>query len=179
MTRANGTAIDMDFDRSGVWGPDTRDVKPDAEARRALQPVQARDGTTELQLVEPKSDRSCRIGSIPPSIVPMLVRHRAQQNRERLVASSRWRTTGVHGEHPKVVQEMLGHSSVQLTLDTYSHLLPDLQLKERAAARLDGILTGAGQNPDQNDQEVVTLTFASWNQVTGWLRQLDKLRRPV
>src|SRR3954462_6876302 len=44
------------------------------------------------------------------------------------------------GEHPKVVQEILGHSSVQLTLDTYSHLLPDLMLKERAAARLDAIL---------------------------------------
>jgi hypothetical protein len=44
------------------------------------------------------------------------------------------------GEHPKVVQELLGHSSVQLALDTYSHLLPDLKLKERAADRLDEVL---------------------------------------
>lgn len=29
--------------------------------------------------------------------------------------------------HPKVVSERLGHSSVQLTLDTYSHVLPSLQ----------------------------------------------------
>ncbi|MBM7634026.1 tyrosine-type recombinase/integrase [Geomicrobium sediminis] len=29
--------------------------------------------------------------------------------------------------HPKVVQERLGHSSVQVTIDTYSHLLPGLQ----------------------------------------------------
>lgn len=29
--------------------------------------------------------------------------------------------------HPKVVQEMLGHSSIMLTLDTYSHILPDIQ----------------------------------------------------
>jgi integrase len=28
--------------------------------------------------------------------------------------------------HPKVVQELLGHTSVQITLDTYSHLLPDM-----------------------------------------------------
>ena len=35
---------------------------------------------------------------------------------------------------------MLGHSSVQLTLDTYTHLVPDLKLKERAAARLDALL---------------------------------------
>jgi site-specific recombinase XerD len=26
--------------------------------------------------------------------------------------------------HPKVVQEMLGHSTISLTLDTYSHLVP-------------------------------------------------------
>ena len=49
---------------------------------------------------------------------------------------------------------MLGHSSVQLTLDTYSHLLPDLQLKERAAARLNKILTAkspeGSKNPGQN-----------------------------
>ena len=54
------------------------------------------------------------------------------------------------GEHPKVVQEILGHYSVQLTLDTYSHLLPDLMLKERAAARLDAILSGGNDNPGQN-----------------------------
>src|SRR5207253_11352333 len=54
------------------------------------------------------------------------------------------------GEHPKVVQEILGHSSVQLTLDTYSYLLPDLMLKERAAARLDAILSGGNNDPGQN-----------------------------
>jgi len=54
------------------------------------------------------------------------------------------------GEHPEVVQEILGHSSVQLTLDTYSHLLPDLMLKERAAAKLDAILGGGNDNPGQN-----------------------------
>jgi integrase len=30
-------------------------------------------------------------------------------------------------EHPKVVQEMLGHSRIGTTLDTYSHVLPDMQ----------------------------------------------------
>jgi integrase len=43
------------------------------------------------------------------------------------------------GEHPKVVSERLGHSSVTITLDTYSHVLPDMQ--ERAAARLDALLS--------------------------------------
>jgi integrase len=33
----------------------------------------------------------------------------------------------VRGVHPKVVQEMLGHSSITITLDTYSHVIPSLQ----------------------------------------------------
>jgi site-specific recombinase XerD len=28
------------------------------------------------------------------------------------------------GDHPKVVQERLGHSPISLTIDTYSHVLP-------------------------------------------------------
>jgi integrase len=36
------------------------------------------------------------------------------------------------GANPKVVQEMLGHSKVNMTLDTYSHVTPSLQ---RSAAR--------------------------------------------
>lgn len=35
--------------------------------------------------------------------------------------------------HPKVVSEMLGHASVSITLDIYSHVLPDIQ-EEAAAA---------------------------------------------
>jgi site-specific recombinase XerD len=36
------------------------------------------------------------------------------------------------GTHPKIVQESLGHSSISVTLDTYSHVAPGLQ---EAAAR--------------------------------------------
>ena len=39
------------------------------------------------------------------------------------------------GIHPKVVQERLGHSSISITLDTYSHVAPGLQ--EAAAKRFD------------------------------------------
>jgi integrase len=31
------------------------------------------------------------------------------------------------GVHPKIVQERLGHSSIQITLDTYSHVTPGMQ----------------------------------------------------
>jgi integrase len=43
-----------------------------------------------------------------------------------------------NGTHPKIVQERLGHSSVQITLDTYSHVVPGLQAV--AAAKFDDIL---------------------------------------
>ncbi len=32
-----------------------------------------------------------------------------------------------HNVHPKVVQERLGHSSIETTINTYSHLIPDMQ----------------------------------------------------
>lgn len=42
------------------------------------------------------------------------------------------------GEHPKVVAELLGHSKVTLTLDTYSHVLPGML--DSAARRMETIL---------------------------------------
>ena len=39
----------------------------------------------------------------------------------------------VRGVHPKVVSEMLGHASIQITLDTYSHVLPEMQAQATAA----------------------------------------------
>jgi integrase len=42
------------------------------------------------------------------------------------------------GVHPKVVQEMLGHSSISVTLDIYSHVAPSLH--HEAADRMDAIL---------------------------------------
>lgn len=42
------------------------------------------------------------------------------------------------GVHVKIVSERLGHSTTQITLDTYSHVAPDLQ--REAAEVLDGAL---------------------------------------
>jgi integrase len=42
------------------------------------------------------------------------------------------------GIHPKIVQERLGHSSISITLDTYSHVAPGLQ--EAAAKRFDELM---------------------------------------
>ena len=43
------------------------------------------------------------------------------------------------GVHPKVVQERLGHASIAITLDTYSHVSPGLQ--EAAALKFDQLLS--------------------------------------
>ena len=42
------------------------------------------------------------------------------------------------GVHPKIVQERLEHSSIHITLDTYSHVAPGLQ--EAAANRFDEVI---------------------------------------
>jgi integrase len=42
------------------------------------------------------------------------------------------------GVHPKIVQERLGHATIAVTLDTYSHVAPGLQ--EAAAAGFDKLV---------------------------------------
>ena len=44
------------------------------------------------------------------------------------------------GVHPKIVSERLGHSTISITMDTYSHVLPGLQ--EEAVEKLDQWLAG-------------------------------------
>jgi integrase len=49
-------------------------------------------------------------------------------------------TLALHvGVHPKVVSERLGHSTISLTLDTYSHAIPALQAEaaDTVAALID------------------------------------------
>jgi integrase len=40
-----------------------------------------------------------------------------------------------HGTNPKVVQELLGHSTIAITLDTYSHVSESLH--EAAMEKMD------------------------------------------
>jgi integrase len=46
------------------------------------------------------------------------------------------------GIHPKVVSERLGHSTISMTLDTYSHVIPALQ--ESAAALVAALVDEEG-----------------------------------
>ena len=47
------------------------------------------------------------------------------------------------GENVKVVSERLGHASAALTLDVYSHVLPNMQ--QQAAERMETLLFGNRQ----------------------------------
>jgi len=42
------------------------------------------------------------------------------------------------GVHPKIVSERLGHSTIAITLNLYSHVTPDMQ--RDAAEKLDNVL---------------------------------------
>ncbi|WP_242862077.1 tyrosine-type recombinase/integrase [Clostridium intestinale] len=43
------------------------------------------------------------------------------------------------GTHPKIVSERLGHVNISMTLDIYSHVLPNMQLE--AVRKLENIFT--------------------------------------
>jgi len=47
------------------------------------------------------------------------------------------------GVHPKVVQERLDHANIKITLDTYSHVLPDMQ--GEAAVLVAAMIAAAGK----------------------------------
>jgi len=44
------------------------------------------------------------------------------------------------GVHPKIVQEILGHSQISMTMDTYSHVLPTMQ--REAMSKMNDALQG-------------------------------------
>ena len=51
--------------------------------------------------------------------------------------------------HPKVVSERLGHSSIGITLDLYSHCL--LNMQEEAARRIDQLFQNAGHRDSSEE----------------------------
>ena len=62
------------------------------------------------------------------------------------------------GVHPKVVQERLGHSSIAITLDTYSHAIPAMQ--EDAASKGAGIID---KEPDDDEPDATDDTVDAPN----------------
>jgi integrase len=55
------------------------------------------------------------------------------------------------GAHPKEMAELLGHSSVQITLDRYSHVMP--HMAAALAERMDAVYRAA--DPGQATDTIV------------------------
>ena len=49
------------------------------------------------------------------------------------------------GTHPKLVQELLGHATVAITLDTYSHVMPGMG--DQAACAMQDALAPVQDTP--------------------------------
>ncbi len=161
----------------------------------------------EYVIKQPKTAKSRRTVSLPPSLVLLLREYRADQELfyiqlsrdikeddflfirldgnplnpnavtlafRRIIRRAGLGHVRVHdlrhthatlmlkaGIHPKIVSERLGHASVSITLDTYSHVLPGLQ--EAAAERFDEILALEEINKNSN----VSKMLASKEDLSG------------
>lgn len=56
------------------------------------------------------------------------------------------------GVHPKVASERLGHASIMLTLQTYSHVLPQMQ-QEAATIFAEAMGNGIDHDPSDDPRE--------------------------
>jgi integrase len=56
------------------------------------------------------------------------------------------------GVHAKVVQEILGHSQISMTMDTYSHVLPSMQ--QEAMDKLDDLFQQDDWDEDDEDNNI-------------------------
>ena len=72
-----------------------------------------------------------------------------------------------NGEHPKIVSDRLGHSSIALTIDTYSHTVPGLSAAAAtafevsySAALSEAINSGGPFSSDTNEVRIPEHTEA-------------------
>jgi integrase len=162
--------INLGLRRGELLGLRWSDVDLENETLRINQSLQRVDG--KLQVGAPKTKRSRRTLVLIPSVVRALKEHRTRQLRERLVAGSSWKESGLvfttkigtafeprnldrhfkamltkaelpdipfhnlrhstaslllqQGCSLRVIQEILGHSTISTTADIYSHVAGEM-----------------------------------------------------
>ena len=81
------------------------------------------------------------------------------------------------GEHPKTIQTRLGHSSIQVTMDRYGHLMEGLDA--RTADRLDELAEGWGGPgaAQTDDEDTDTLPQNPLTRGKKWQSRPDSNRR--
>jgi integrase len=79
--------------------------------------------------------------SLTHALVKFVRRHNLQRVRLHDLRHSHATHMLAAGVHPKIAQERLGHSSVSVTIDLYSHVLPGMQAE--AVSRVDAAMQDA------------------------------------
>lgn len=164
-------AIALGLRQGEALGLRWSDVNLDAGTLTVSVALQRVNGI--LSLVEPKTRRSRRTVSMPPTVIASLRDHRIRQLEERLSSAGRWdeswnfvfpSTIGTPQDagnvvrqfhaaldkaglpslrfhdlrhtcaslllaqgQPRMIMDVLGHSQISLTLDTYSHVMPEMR----------------------------------------------------
>jgi integrase len=107
-----------------------------AQERLALGP--AWDGTLELVFTDPTGRPLNQIQLTRAAFYPLLQRAGLPHIRFHDLRHTAATLLLGRGINPKIVSEMLGHATISITLDIYSHVLPDMQAQ--AAAEMDAAL---------------------------------------
>jgi integrase len=125
--------------RSIALDPETVEVLKRQAARQLAEQHEWGDGWTDTGLVFTKENgealhpedvtRYFR-AAVRKSMLPAIRLHDLRHTHATLALRA--------GIHPKVVSERLGHATVSITLDTYSHAIPAMQ--EEAAALIAGLV---------------------------------------
>lgn len=80
------------------------------------------------------------MSSYAHSLLVKSVRQAKHEHEDAFVTPPREQTVNTFSRHRQTVADRLGHSSVVMTLDTYSHVLPHIQTS--ATAALDRAMRG-------------------------------------
>ncbi len=127
LDRTSGAQYVFAGEAGAAWAPHkVTDGFRDVARRAGIVPLQVRKRATTRAGRRAATPTQQRPAKRDPEVTFHSLRHTCAS---MLLAA---------GVHPKVVQEMLGHSSVAITMDLYSHATPSLQ--SEAAQRLDAIL---------------------------------------
>jgi len=126
--------------------PGTVEVLKAQAARQLDDQTQADDAWVETGLVftaengtalDPESVSRYFRQAVKQSMLPKIRLHDLRHTHATLALQA--------GIHPKVVSERLGHATISITLDTYSHAIPALQ--EEAAALIAGLVFAGDAAP--------------------------------
>lgn len=147
--------IDVDFERSQLFirqtlSHDGKEFKAGAKTSSGIRSITLDSLTIEHLKKQKRILQNEKYHAPPPYFDKGLVIATATGNQliprdlkkvfDRLISEANLRKITFHdlrhthaslllkqNVHPKIVSERLGHSSIQMTLDTYSHLMPNMQ----------------------------------------------------